>query len=143
MIRILGRSDDIIKVAGHRMSTAEIENAIESLPSVAEIAIVAKPDKIKGEVPVAFIKTKPKSKTLKESDITNIVTKKIGPIAKPKQVFFVNDIPKTRSGKMMRRILKTLLLGEEVKNTSTLVNPKSVEEIKGIITKQSNIKIEI
>ncbi len=134
MIRILGRSDDIIKVAGHRMSTAEIENAIESLPEVAETAIVAKPDKIKGEVPVAFIKIKPTSKSLKATDIINIVNKKIGPIAKPKEVYFVEDIPKTRSGKMMRRILKTLLLGEEVKNTSTLVNPKSVEEIKGIIS---------
>jgi len=126
-IRVLGRSDDIIKVAGHRMSTAEIENAIASIPQVAEAVIVAKPDKLKGEVPVAFIKIK---KPLTEKQVIQTIVKKIGPIAKPKEVYFVKDIPKTRSGKMMRRILKTLLQGEEIKNTSTMVNPQSVNEIK-------------
>jgi len=129
-IRILGRSDDLIKVAGHRMSTAEIENAITSLPSVTEAVIVAKPDEIKGNVPIAFVKTK---KPISESEIIKVVMNKIGPIAKPKEVYFVKGIPKTRSGKMVRRILKDLLIGEEIKNISTLINPKSVEEIKGMI----------
>jgi len=126
-IRVLGRSDDIIKVAGHRMSTAEIENAIASIPQVAEAVIVAKPDKLRGEVPVAFIKLK---KPLTAKEVIQTVVKKIGPIAKPKEVYFVKDIPKTRSGKMMRRILKTLLQGEDIKNTSTMVNPESVDLIK-------------
>ena len=127
LIRILGRGDDIIKVAGHRMSTAEIENAIKKSPNVAEVAIVAKPDKIKGEVPVAFVRSK---KKISETEVINIVVKDIGPIAKPKEVYFVKDIPKTRSGKMVRRLLKSLLIGEQIKNTSTLVNPESVDKIR-------------
>lgn len=133
-IRILGRSDDVIKVAGHRMSTAEIENAIESLSNVSEAIIVAKPDKIKGEIPVAFVKVK---KATSESEIIKVVVDKIGPIAKPKEVYFVKDIPKTRSGKMVRRIVKNILIGEEIKNTSTLVNPKTVDEIKKLIEKNA------
>lgn len=129
-IRILGRSDDIIKVAGHRMSTAEIENAIATMPGVTEVAIVAKPDELRGDVPIAFVKTR---KPIKSEDIIKQVINKIGPIAKPKEVYFVKDIPKTRSGKMVRRILKNMLIGEEIKNTSTLVNPNSVEEIQGLI----------
>ncbi len=73
---------------------------------------------------------------MKPEEIVAEVNKKIGPIAKPKAVYFVNDIPKTRSGKMMRRILKTLLAGEQVKNTSTLVNPGSVKEIEDLIKKK-------
>jgi acetyl-CoA synthetase len=131
--RILGRSDDIIKVAGHRMSTAEIEDALTSFPSVVEAAIIGKEDKIKGMIPIAFIKTK---KPIDEKRIIDHVTKRIGAIAKPAKVYFVQDIPKTRSGKIMRRILKSLLEGEEVKNTTTLLNPKSVEEIKAEIDKE-------
>ena len=128
--RLLGRSDDVIKVAGHRMSTAEIENAITSLPKVVEAAIVGKTDKIKGMSVVAFVKTK---STMSEKEIINAVSKKIGPISKPSEIYFVKDIPKTRSGKMMRRILKALLEGEEVQNVSTLINPESVKEIKSIV----------
>ncbi|OYT36771.1 acetyl-coenzyme A synthetase [Candidatus Pacearchaeota archaeon ex4484_71] len=130
--RILGRSDDIIKVAGHRMSTAEIENVIESLPKVVEAAIVGKEDKIKGTKVIAFVRTK---SPISEKRIIKEVSKKIGPISKPSKVYFVKDIPKTRSGKMMRRILKGLLEGNEIKNTSTLINPESVREIKEIINK--------
>jgi len=132
-IRILGRSDDIIKVAGHRLSTAEIENVIAKMPGVVEAAVVSREDKLRGEVPVAFVKTKTEIDA--KAVIAN-VTKKIGPIAKPKEVYFVKDIPKTRSGKMMRRILKTLLKGEEIKNTSTMVNPGSVKEIEGVLGKK-------
>ena len=128
--RILGRSDDVIKVAGHRMSTAEIENAIASLSKVAEVAVVGKQDKIKGMTVVAFVRTKA---PIKEKEIKEIVSKKIGPISKPSEVYFVDDIPKTRSGKMIRRILKGLLEGEKIKNTSTLINPQSVKNIKELI----------
>ncbi len=130
--RILGRSDDVIKVAGHRMSTAEIEDAITSLPKVVEAAIVGKQDKIKGMIIVAFVKTK---SSMNEKEIINSVVKRIGPISKPSKIYFVEDIPKTRSGKMMRRILKALLEGEEIKNVSTLLNPKSIDGIKSIIKK--------
>ena len=130
MIRILGRSDDVIKVAGHRMSTAEIENVIIGIAGVTEAVIVSKPDKLRGEVPVAFVKGK---KGVTVESVVNRVVKGIGPIAKPKEIYFVSDIPKTRSGKSVRRILKTLLLGEEVKNISTLVNPKVVVEIEGLL----------
>ncbi len=131
--RILGRSDDVIKVAGHRMSTAEIENAIARLGPVVEAAIVGKPDKLRGMVPIAFVKTK---RNIKKEKILKAVSNKIGPIAKPAEIYFVKDIPKTRSGKMMRRILKSLLEGEEIKNTTTLINPKSVKEIQEILKKK-------
>ena len=128
--RILGRSDDIIKVAGHRMSTAEIENAIASLRGVVEAAVVSKADKLRGEVPVAFVKAK---RSLTEEEVIARVVKMIGPIAKPAEVYFVEDIPKTRSGKMMRRILKALAAGEDFANLSTLVNPGCVSKIKEIV----------
>jgi len=131
--RILGRSDDIIKVAGHRMSTAEIEDAITSLPEVIEAAIVGKSDKIKGMIVAAFVKTK---KPITEKKIIERVIKKIGPLSKPSEIYFVKDLPKTRSGKIMRRILKGLLEGEEIKNLSTLLNPESVEKIKVLIKKE-------
>lgn len=129
-MRILGRSDDIIKVAGHRMSTAEIENAISSLRKVVEAAIVGKQDSLRGMVPVAFVKVK---KPIKEEKIIKRVIKKIGPIAKPHEIYFVEDIPKTRSGKMMRRILKALLAGEGAGNTMTLINPQCVPVIEAQI----------
>ena len=132
-IRVLGRSDDVIKVAGHRMSTAEIENAIANVKGVIESVIVGKPDEIRGEIPVAFVRTKPNVKLTKEQ-IVGAVLKGIGPIAKPHEVYFVKDIPKTRSGKMMRRILKALLLGEPIKNTSTMVNPQSVKDIEILLS---------
>jgi len=132
--RILGRSDDIIKVAGHRLSTAEIENAIDSIKGVVEVAIVAKLDQLRGEVPVAFVKAKAK---VNEKIIMDIVIKKIGPIAKPKEIYLVEDLPKTRSGKIMRRILKAIVNGEDTGNLMTLVNPDSVEEIKKIVGESS------
>ncbi len=128
--RILGRTDDVIKVAGHRLSTAEMEDAVIMHPKISEAAVVGKPDKLKGEVPVVFAKAKEK---IPEQKIIKLIAKHIGPIAKPHQVFFVNDLPKTRSGKTMRRILKNILRNEEPKGLVTLVNPNSVEEIKKIV----------
>jgi len=125
--RLLGRADDVIKVAGHRLSTAEIENTIANYEQVSEAAVVAGKDKLKGEVPIAFVKATGK---ITEKEIINGVAKKISPIAKPAKVYFVEDLPKTRSGKIMRRILKALVDGEEIKNVSTLVNPECVEEIR-------------
>tara|TARA_Y100000310_G_scaffold112803_1_gene111343 strand:+ start:1466 stop:3418 length:1953 start_codon:yes stop_codon:yes gene_type:complete len=133
LIRVTGRTDDVMKVAGHRLATAELENAINENTKVNESAIVPIPDKIKGEVPIAFVilknsKTKP-SEAL-EKELKKHVDKKIGPTARPAKIFFVQDLPKTRSGKIMRRILKSLLAQEEPKGVTTLVNPEAVEKIK-------------
>lgn len=130
-IRLTGRIDDVIKVAGHRLSTAEMENALDDDDCVNEAAIVSVPDKIRGEVPVAFVvleKGKP-SDVLKKK-LVNDVRVRIGPIASLKEIYFVDDLPKTRSGKIMRRILKSLLIGEKIKSTTTLVNPECVKKIE-------------
>ncbi|MCS7134531.1 MAG: acetate--CoA ligase, partial [Candidatus Pacearchaeota archaeon] len=132
MFKILGRVDDIIKVAGHRLSTAELENAIDKHAAVLESAVTGKPDQIKGEVPIAFVVLRKgfhASSQLKK-EIIEKVTKEIGPIAKPHEIYFVEELPKTRSGKIMRRILKALLRNEDVGDTTTLVNPESIDKIK-------------
>ena len=134
LIRITGRTDDVMKVAGHRLSTAELENAINDYKNVNECVVVSIPDKIKGEVPVSFaILKKGKGNEKLEKAIKKHVDLKIGPTARPARVYFVEDLPKTRSGKIMRRILKNLLANEEPQGLMTLVNPESVEAIKKII----------
>lgn len=135
-IRITGRTDDVMKVAGHRLSTAELENALNESDIVNESAVVPIPDKIKGQVPVAFVvleKGKPSPSI--EKQLKKHVDKKIGPTARPARIYFVEDLPKTRSGKIMRRILKDILTDEEPKGLMTLVNPKTVEKIKEIVGK--------
>jgi len=131
-IRLTGRVDDVMKVAGHRLSTAELENAINSFEAVVESAVVAAPHEIKGEVPVAFVTLKPEavpSDQLKKELIKH-VDATIGPTARPDKIVFTNDLPKTRSGKIMRRILKSLVRNESVGDTMTLMNPESVERLK-------------
>jgi acetyl-CoA synthetase len=134
LIRIVGRADDVIKVAGHRITTGELEAAINLHPEIAECAVVGIADEIKGEVPVAFVvfgEKKPAEEIKK--DVLEQIKKEIGPIALPKEVYLVLDLPKTRSGKIMRRILRKLFTGEELGDLSTLANPKSVEVIKNTI----------
>ncbi|OYT42678.1 MAG: hypothetical protein B6U78_00675 [Candidatus Aenigmarchaeota archaeon ex4484_224] len=136
LIKITGRLDDVLKVAGHRLSTAELENAITKHYAVNECAIVGAPHEIKGEVPIAFVVLRfgrPNEK-MKEEIIQQVV-KEIGPIAKPYKVYFVEDLPKTRSGKIMRRILKRMLIGQELGDISTLANPESIEKIRKIVGK--------
>ncbi|MEM2908138.1 MAG: acetate--CoA ligase [Candidatus Hadarchaeales archaeon] len=131
-IRLGGREDDVMKVAGHRLATAEVETALTDHEAVAEAAVVPAPHEIKGEVPVAFVVLKKgwePSEAL-EKEIVAKVVKAIGPTAKPQAVFFVHDLPKTRSGKIMRRILRSLMRGEPVGDTTTLMNPEVVEELK-------------
>lgn len=128
--RITGRTDDTMKVAGHRLATAELENAITEHPQITEAAVIALPDKIKGEVPLAFVITKSKPSELLKGQIIQQVEKSIGPIARPKIILFVSDLPKTRSGKIMRRVLKNMLHQEPLGNLSTLQNPQCLEEIK-------------
>jgi len=134
LIRIVGRVDDVIKIAGHRVTTGELENAVTKIPNVTESAVVGVPHEIKGEVPIVFVilKKKISQKEIKKRVILQI-RKEIGTIALPKEVFIVSDLPKTRSGKIMRRILKRLFTGEPLGDLSTLANPESVEKIKKII----------
>ena len=142
LIRIVGRMDDVIKVAGHRLSTGELENAICQNKKVSECAIVGVLDEIKGEVPIAFIvlKSMKEAREKLKKEIINEVLKSIGPIALPKEVYFATDLPKTRSGKIMRRILKKLFTGEELGDLSTLANAESVKEVKEIIKKDRLVK---
>lgn len=130
-IRVTGRVDDVMKVAGHRLSTAEVENAIASNEKVSECAVVPKPHKIKGEVPIAFVvlKEAEPSEELKK-ELVGEVRREIGPTAKPSEIHFVEDLPKTRSGKIMRRMLKSLLTQEELGDITTLKNPESIENLK-------------
>lgn len=132
--RILGRVDDVINVSGHRIGTAEVENAINEHGVVIESAVVGYPHEIKGQGIYAFVITE---KEVKEEDITRkeileVVTKVIGPIAKPDKIQFVTGLPKTRSGKIMRRILRKIAEGDvsNLGDTSTLLDPGVVEEIK-------------
>ncbi len=133
-IRLTGRVDDTMKVAGHRLSTAELENAIGENKKVNECAVVPVPDSIKGQVPIAFVALK-KSKPTPglEKELVKQVEKSIGPIARPSKIYFVDDLPKTRSGKIIRRVLKFLLNKEPLGDLSTLVNPESVEKIRKAI----------
>ena len=134
LIRVVGRADDVIKVAGHRLSTGELENIIASDKNVSEVAVIGIPHEIKGEVPTAFVvlkSGKPNDKMKKE--LCGLVEKEIGKIARLSQIYFVRDLPKTRSGKIMRRILRKLFTGEKLGDLSTLSNPGCVEEIKKII----------
>jgi len=131
LIRVVGRSDDVIKVAGHRLSTAEMEDAINKLPFVIECAVIGVPDKIKGEVPIVFVVIRgQKTQEEIEKVLVARLREGIGPIALPSKAYIVKDLPKTRSGKIMRRIMKKLFTKEDIGDLSTLANPESVQGIK-------------
>ncbi len=133
---IMGRIDDVLNVSGHRLGTMEIESALVANPLVAEAAVVGKPHEIKGEAVVAFVVLKEKSPQGEQAqEIAHIlrewVAKEIGPIAKPEEIRFGDNLPKTRSGKIMRRLLRSLAKGEEItQDTSTLENPAILEQLK-------------
>lgn len=134
MYRITGRVDDVINVSGHRLGTAEIENAINEHPDVVESAVVGYPHEIKGQGIYAYVIVPHSNRdfeTLKR-EIIQTVNKIIGPIAKPDKIQFVSGLPKTRSGKIMRRILRKIAEGElnNLGDTTTLLDPAVVEEIK-------------
>lgn len=129
--RLTGRVDDVMKVAGHRLSTAEVENAIGGHEAVAECAVVAAPHEIKGETPWAFVRLKsgePSDKLVKE--LMDQVVKMLGPTCRPDRIIFAKAVPRTRSGKIMRRILKSLVKNEPIGDITTIENPDSVEELK-------------
>src|SRR6185295_1627289 len=118
---IVGRIDDVLNVAGHRIGTAEVESAIVSHPKVAEAAVVGRPDALKGQALVAFVTVKGGVKadaTLRE-ELRNHVAKEIGPVAKPDDIRFAEMLPKTRSGKIMRRLLKDIASGNQIRGDVT------------------------
>jgi acetyl-CoA synthetase len=131
-IWMLGRADDVLKIAGHRLGTAELESGFVSHKSVAEAAVCGIPHQIKGEVILAFIVLKEgvePSSELKE-ELTNHIRKTIGSIATPDRMYFVSKLPKTRSGKIMRRLLKAVSTNEKIGDVSTLEDEATVDEIK-------------
>ena len=137
---IMGRIDDVLNVSGHRLGTMEIESALVASPLVAEAAVVGKPDAIKGEAIVAFVVLKGARAQGEDAvqtaiKLRNWVSSEIGPIARPDEIRFGDNLPKTRSGKIMRRLLRTLARGEEItQDVSTLENPAILEQLKQPIT---------
>ena len=129
---LLGRADEVLKVAGHRIGTVELESALVSHPAVSEAAVMGKEDAVKGEVPVAFVTLRsgfsPSDELLAE--LVKHIRTMIGPIATPDAIVFVNKLPKTRSGKIMRRLLKAVLVGAPLGDVSTLEDEASIEDIK-------------
>ena len=136
---ITGRIDDVLNVSGHRMGTMEIESALVANPLVAEAAVVGKPDPTTGESICAFVVLKGTRPTGDEAkaiakELRDWVGKEIGPIAKPKEIRFGDNLPKTRSGKIMRRLLRVLAKGEEItQDISTLENPAILDQLKEAI----------
>jgi acetyl-CoA synthetase len=133
---IMGRIDDVLNVSGHRMGTMEIESALVANPIVAEAAVVGRPDDMTGEAICAFVvlkRSRPDGDEAKQiaNELRNWVGKEIGPIAKPKDIRFGDNLPKTRSGKIMRRLLRSLAKGEDItQDTSTLENPAILDQLK-------------
>ncbi|MEW6679242.1 MAG: acetate--CoA ligase [Pseudomonadota bacterium] len=137
---IMGRIDDVLNVSGHRLGTMEIESALVSKTDlVAEAAVVGRPHDVKGEAVVAFVVLKRARPTGEEAkaiinELRNHVGKEIGPIAKPDEIRFGDNLPKTRSGKIMRRLLRALAKGEEItQDTSTLENPAILDQLKEVV----------
>jgi acetyl-CoA synthetase len=134
--RITGRIDDVLNVSGHRLGTMEIESAlVAKTDMVAEAAVVGRPDDLTGEAVVAFVVLKRSRPTGEEArqiatELRNWVAKEIGPIAKPKDIRFGDNLPKTRSGKIMRRLLRSIAKGEAItQDVSTLENPAILEQL--------------
>jgi acetyl-CoA synthetase len=125
---IVGRIDDVLNVAGHRIGTAEVESALVSHPSVAEAAVVGRPDELKGQALVAFVTLKGSIQpdpNLRET-LRQHVAREIGPVAKPDDIRFAEALPKTRSGKIMRRLLKEIAAGSEIKGDTTTLEDFNV-----------------
>jgi len=129
---LLGRVDDVMNVSGHRISTMEVESALVDHPAVAESAVVSKPHEIKGEGIAAFVTVREGFSASRElvAELKEHVVKKIGSLARPEDIIFSADLPKTRSGKIMRRLLKDIAAGKVLGDTTTLADPGVVERLK-------------
>lgn len=138
---ILGRTDDVINVAGHRLGTREIEESISSHPAVAEVAVVGVADQVKGQVAVAFailkssdVMESPDQARGLEADIMKVVDKQLGAVARPARVHFVNVLPKTRSGKLLRRSIQAICEGRDPGDMTTIEDPTALDQIKTAMT---------
>jgi acetyl-CoA synthetase len=129
---LLGRVDDVLNVAGHRLGTMEVESALVDHPRVAEAAVVGRPHEIKGQAAVAFVTLKEGTKASETmaDELKEHVVRKIGAIARPDQILFAADLPKTRSGKIMRRLLRDIAEGKALGDTTTLADPAVVSRLK-------------
>src|SRR5439155_15170379 len=129
---LLGRVDDVMNVSGHRISTIEVESALVDHPEVAEAAVCGRNDKVTGQAIVAFVSLKGdrEGSVDKLEELRNHVGKKIGPIAKPANIVFTPELPKTRSGKIMRRLLRDVAENRPLGDTTTLAEPTVVDEIR-------------
>ncbi len=137
---ILGRTDDVINVAGHRLGTREIEESISSHPNVSEVAVVGVEDKLKGQVAIAFAILKnadaaatPADRLALEGDIMAVVDKQLGAVARPARVHFVTLLPKTRSGKLLRRSIQAICEGRDPGDITTIEDPASLQQIKAVL----------
>ena len=127
-IWVMGRVDDVINVSGHRLSTMEVESALVAHPKVAEAAVVARPDEIKGQGIAAFVTLQVGYEASEElkSELRQWVAREIGSLAKPDDIRFTDSLPKTRSGKIMRRLLRELAAGGEVRGDTTTLEDLGV-----------------
>jgi propionyl-CoA synthetase len=137
---ILGRTDDVINVAGHRLGTREIEESISSHPNVSEVAVVGVEDKLKGQVAIAFAIAKqadaiatPEGRRALEAEIMGVVDKQIGAVGRPARVFFVSGLPKTRSGKLLRRAIQSICEGRDPGDLPTIEDPAALEQVRAVI----------
>jgi propionyl-CoA synthetase len=137
---ILGRTDDVINVAGHRLGTREIEESISSHPNVAEVAVVGVADQLKGQVAMAFVVPRDvsqlndaASKLKLEGDIMKVVDSQLGAVARPSRVHFVNALPKTRSGKLLRRAIQAVAEGRDAGDLTTIEDPTALQQIRDLI----------
>jgi len=142
--RILGRIDDVINVAGHRLGTKELESACLAVPEIAEAAVVPRVDEVKGRVPDIYVSLKPGYSASKEIEkkVENAIAETIGKIAKPKHVFIVPDMPKTRSGKIMRRVLAAVSNNMNVGDVTTLANPEVVEQVRKMVQGDEPVAVQ-
>jgi len=128
---VQGRADDVLNVSGHRIGNSEVESALVSHPMVAEAAVIGKPHELKGESIVSYVVLKENADPTEElrNELWAHVGNEMGKIARPDEIWFVHDVPKTRSGKIMRRVIRAKALGKDTGDTSTLANPEAVDEI--------------
>ncbi|MFN4003235.1 MAG: propionate--CoA ligase [Hylemonella sp.] len=137
---ILGRTDDVINVAGHRLGTREIEECIASHPNIAEVAVVGVADSLKGQVAMAFAVAKDagalgdaQARLALEGEIMKLVDSQLGAVARPSRVFFVNLLPKTRSGKLLRRALQAVAEGRDPGDLTTLDDPSALQQVRDLV----------
>jgi len=134
---ILGRTDDVINVAGHRLGTREIEESISSHPGVAEVAVVGIADALKGQVAIAFAVVRnpaevadPAARAQMEGEILKLVDSQLGAVARPSRVHFVAGLPKTRSGKLLRRTIQAICEGRDAGDLTTIEDPTALEQVR-------------